>query len=136
MLLGCGNRLLGVESEHFPNADEVVGLIAILANEVFGGFHGVGAADAEGYVAAVVEQDDFAAADLLAGVALDGFVGFGAPVVTGDVPHDWRETEGPRGLESSGAAAAEGRTEERWGKAAGVFDGFLRLGELAAGFCG
>src|SRR5512146_1958455 len=133
MLRSGGDWRLGTESQHFRDADEVVALVAVFTNEIFGGLHGVGAADTEGYVAAVVEQDDVAAADLLVGFALDGFIGFGAPVVTRHVPHDRGEAEGTRGREGSGATAAEGRTEERWRDAASVFNGFLGVGELAAG---
>src|SRR5580704_5894432 len=76
------------------------------------GQDGLGAICAQLFVAAVVEQDDVAAANLSSHFPLDLGGVRGIPVVTGDVPHYRFQAEFTRDAKNRRAAATEGRTEE------------------------
>ena len=86
-------------------------------------------------MAAVVEEDDVAAADVFGDGAFDCRGGRGAPVVAGDVPHDGFEAEFAGDAKNGGAASAEGWAEEVEGLAGCVFEGGAARREFLADFC-
>ena len=63
-------------------------------------------------VAAVVQEDYIAAANLLLDFSLDHFCWRGVPVVAGDIPQDRLETQPAGDIEDCGTATSEGWTEE------------------------
>lgn len=99
-----------------------------------GGEDGLGAVCAELFVAAVVEEDYVAAADVCRDFAFYNCCGRGVPVVAGYVPHDGLEAEFAGDAENGWAAASEGRAEEIRVLTGGVLDGVATLGEFLPDF--
>ena len=72
----------------------------------------MGAVGAHLFVAAIVEEDYVAAADLLCDFAFDHGGRRRVPVVASDIPHDRFKAQFARDAEDGGAAAAEWGAEE------------------------
>ena len=82
---------------------------------MIGGKDSLAAVGAHLPVAAIVQEDYIAAANLLLDFSLDHFCRRGVPVVAGDIPHDRLETQPAGDIEDCGTA-----TSERWTKEVGV----------------
>lgn len=90
----------------------------------------MGAVCAHLFVAAIMEENDAAAANLAGYFLLDYGRWRGVPIVAGDVPHDWFEAEFAGDAEYGGAASAEGRAEEIGVVADGILQCRVAFGEF------
>jgi len=85
-------------------------------------------------VAAIVEEDYVAPANVAGDLALDCGGGWGVPVVSGYIPHYGLQAYLPSNVENGGAASTEGRTEEIGVLADRVLQGGFASSELPSDF--
>jgi hypothetical protein len=98
--------------------------------------HGLRTVGAHLFVAAIVEEDYVAAADLICDFLFDHGGRRRGPVVAGYVPHYGIEAEFAGDAENGGAACTERRAEEIRVLSDGIFNGGVAGSEFLANFSG
>src|ERR1035441_6171355 len=113
-------------SEHLRNRDEAVAPGLVARDQMISRSDSLGAVGAHLFVAAVMEQDDVATANLPAHLALDHGGRWRVPVVAGHIPHNRFEPQLASHPQHRGPSSAE-----RWAEEIGMLSDCVLQGGAA-----